>query len=62
MAAVTTLGLSIRVMLRSSSPTPFLAAALLMIAALLVWTILHSYLVVVRYSTIDIMRGNVVES
>jgi len=62
MAAVTTLGLSIRVMLHSSSPAPFLAAAFLMIASLLIWTVVHSYLVVVRYSTIDIMRGNVVES
>jgi hypothetical protein len=62
MAAVSTLGLSIRVMLHSSSPAPFLAAAFLMIASLLIWTIVHSYLVVVRYSTIDIMRDNVVES
>jgi hypothetical protein len=61
-AALATLGLSIRMMLRSSNPAPFLAAALLMAAALLIWTIMHSYLVVVRYSTIDIMRGNVVES
>jgi hypothetical protein len=60
-AALATLGLSIRTMLHSSSPVPFLAAAFLMIAALLIWTIVHSYLVVVRYSTIDIMRGNVVE-
>jgi hypothetical protein len=49
-------------MLHSSSPAPFLAAAFLTLAALLIWTIVHSYLVVVRYSTIDIMRGNVVES
>jgi len=60
-AALATLGLSIRLMLHSSSPAPFLAAAFLMMAALLFWTIVHSYLVVVRYSTIDIMRGNVVE-
>jgi len=60
-AALTTLGLSIRMMFHSSSPAPFLAAAFLMTAALLTWTVVHSYLVVVRYSTIDIMRGNVVE-
>jgi hypothetical protein len=62
LAALATLGLSIRMMFHSSSPAPFLAAAFLMLAALLIWTIVHSYLVVVRYSTIDIMRGNVVES
>jgi len=61
-AALTTLGFSIRMMFHSSSPAPFLAAAFLMTAALLIWTVVHSYLVVVRYSTIDIMRGNVVES
>jgi len=61
-AALTTLGLSIRMLFHSSSPAPFLAAAFLMTAALLIWTVVHSYLVVVRYSTIDIMRGNVVES
>jgi hypothetical protein len=60
-AALSTLGLSIRLMFHSSGPAPFLAAAFLMTAALLIWTIVHSYLVVVRYSTIDIMRGNVVE-
>jgi len=62
MAAFATLGLIIRTMFHSSSPVPFLAAAFLMVAASLFWTIVHSYLVVVRYSTIDIMRGNVVES
>jgi hypothetical protein len=61
-AGLATLGLSIRMMFHSSSPAPFLAAAFLMITALLIWTVMHSYLVVVRYSTIDIMRGNVVES
>jgi len=62
MAGLATLGLTVRMMFHSSSPAPFLAAAFLMIAALLIWTVMHSYLVVVRYSTIDIMRDNVVES
>ena len=62
MAGLATLALGIRTMFRSSSPAPFLAAAFLMTAAMLIWTIAHSYLVVVRYSTIDIMRDNVVES
>jgi hypothetical protein len=60
-AALTTLVLSIRMMFHSSSLAPFLAAAFLMTAALLIGTVVHSYLVVVRYSTIDIMRANVVE-
>lgn len=61
-ASAAVVGLSIRLMLRSSSAAPFLVAGLLMVSAILFWTIVHSYLVVVRYSTIDIMRGNVVES
>jgi hypothetical protein len=61
-AALATLGLCTRLMFRASSAAPFLAAAFLMTVAVLIWTIVHSYLVVVRYSTIDIMRGNVVES
>jgi hypothetical protein len=61
-AALSALALSVRMMFHSSSPAPFLAAAFLMIAAMLIWTVVHSYLVVVRYSTIDIMRNNVVES
>jgi len=61
-AAMATLALSMRLMLNSSSPAPFIAAAFLMLAAALFWTIVHSYLVVVRYSTIDIMRANVVEA
>lgn len=60
-ASFAVVGLSIRLMLRSSSAAPFLVAGLLLISALLFWTIVHSYLVVVRYSTIDIMRDNVVE-
>ena len=52
---------SAMMMFQSSSAAQFLAAAFLMATALLFWTIVHSYLVVVRYSTIDIMRGNVVE-
>jgi hypothetical protein len=61
-AAIATLGLCTRLLFRSSSPAPFIAAAFLMLFAALIWTVLHSYLVVVRYSTIDIMRDNVVES
>jgi hypothetical protein len=61
-AAVSTLALSMRLMLNSSSPAPFIAAGFLMLAAAFFWTIVHSYLVVVRYSTIDIMRANVVEA
>jgi hypothetical protein len=61
-AAIAVLGLSIRLIFRASSPLPFLAAACLMLATVVFWTIVHSYLVVVRYSTIDIMRANVVEA
>jgi len=61
-AAMATVALSLRLMLNSSSPAPFIAAGFLMLAAALFWTVVHSYLVVVRYSTIDIMRANVVEA
>jgi hypothetical protein len=60
-AFLAVIGLSIRLMLRSSSAAPFFVAGVLMVFAMLFWTIVHSYLVVVRYSTIDIMRDNVVE-
>jgi hypothetical protein len=60
-ASVAIAGLCIKLLLRESSPSQFLAAAFLMLTALIFWTIMHSYLVVVRYSTIDIMRGNVVD-
>jgi len=61
-ASIAVVGLSIKLMLHSSSPGPFLGAGFLMMSAIFFWTIIHSYLVVVRYSTIDIMRDNVVES
>jgi hypothetical protein len=64
-AALATIALGLRLMakaLNSSSPAPFIAAGFLMLAAAFFWTIVHSYLVVVRYSTIDIMRANVVEA
>jgi len=60
-ASAAVIGLSLRLMLLSSSAAPFLVAGLLTVSAMLFWTIVHSYLVVVRYSAIDIMRNNVVE-
>jgi hypothetical protein len=56
-AAVATGSLSTMLMLHASRPPQFFAAAFLMCTAILLWTIIHSYLVVVRYSTIDIMSG-----
>jgi len=60
--AIAVLGLSMHLMFRASSPFPFIAAACLMLATSVFWAIVQSYLIVVRYSTIDIMRANVVES
>lgn len=61
-AAIAVLALSVHLIFRASSPLPFFAAGCLMLATVVFWTIVHSYLVVVRYSTIDIMRANAVES
>jgi len=60
-AAVATASIGASLLLQASRPDQFLAAAFLTLVAILLWTIVHSYLLVVRYSTIDIMRGNVVD-
>jgi hypothetical protein len=46
-------------MLTASRPVEFAAAGLLAVVLLMIWSVFHSYLLVVRYSTIDIMRQDV---
>jgi hypothetical protein len=60
-AAMTVAVLGGFLMTRAFAPAQFLAAAFLMATAVFLWTIIHSYLVVARYSTIDIMREHVAD-
>jgi hypothetical protein len=45
--------------LTASRPVEFAAAGLLAVVLLMIWSVFQSYLLLVRYSTIDIMRQDV---